>query len=279
MLAGLRTQRRSTWPPGLDGGPTLARDARPSPHSVATAAGAAAAPHSTTNVHEAGVDEPDLVKTDGNRVITVTGGVLRVIDTATRKVTGYARARPRSRRWAPADLLVSGDRALVLFPGGGIMPLGAMAKAARPAGPVTCSSTCPARRRCSARSPPQGAHVDARMVGSTVRLVVRSQPTSTSPSQGPTSPEASCTQAERRRTAGADRGVAAEDRDHRRGRRAVRRVGHLRPGQPSGRLHRHLDADRAQPSTCPRASRRRAPPRSAWRPTATPSTAPAAACT
>ena len=43
--------------------------------------------HSTTNMHEAGVDEPDLVKTDGERVYTVSGGTLRVIDTATRKVT------------------------------------------------------------------------------------------------------------------------------------------------------------------------------------------------
>ena len=27
--------------------------------------------HSTTNVQEAGVDEPDIVKTDGNRIVAV----------------------------------------------------------------------------------------------------------------------------------------------------------------------------------------------------------------
>ena len=38
--------------------------------------------HSGTNSHEAGVDEPDLVKTDGHRIVTVAGGVLRVVDAA-----------------------------------------------------------------------------------------------------------------------------------------------------------------------------------------------------
>src|SRR4029453_8785947 len=39
--------------------------------------------YSGTNVHETGVDEPDLVKTDGRRLLTVTDGVLRVTDVAT----------------------------------------------------------------------------------------------------------------------------------------------------------------------------------------------------
>ncbi len=43
---------------------------------------------SGTNNHEAGVDEPDLVKTDGRRIVTVAAGVLRVIDPATRRMTG-----------------------------------------------------------------------------------------------------------------------------------------------------------------------------------------------
>ena len=33
----------------------------------------AAQEHSGTNNHEAGADEPDLVKTDGRRIVTVTG--------------------------------------------------------------------------------------------------------------------------------------------------------------------------------------------------------------
>ncbi|HWH15046.1 MAG TPA: beta-propeller domain-containing protein, partial [Miltoncostaeaceae bacterium] len=50
----------------------------------APAADSAAAPvegvdHSGTNVQEAGVDEPDIVKTYGRHVFTVAGGVLRAV--------------------------------------------------------------------------------------------------------------------------------------------------------------------------------------------------------
>ncbi|HCB37962.1 MAG TPA: hypothetical protein DEP66_07180, partial [Acidimicrobiaceae bacterium] len=38
------------------------------------------AAYSTTNVASAGVDEPDLVKTDGRRLVVLTDGVLRVVD-------------------------------------------------------------------------------------------------------------------------------------------------------------------------------------------------------
>src|SRR6266508_1369980 len=44
--------------------------------------------YSGTNPHEAGVDEPDLVKTDGRRIVTVTHGVLRVVDAHSRELTG-----------------------------------------------------------------------------------------------------------------------------------------------------------------------------------------------
>ncbi len=39
----------------------------------------------TTNIHEAGVDEPDLVKTDGRRIFLVNQGALQVVDPATRR--------------------------------------------------------------------------------------------------------------------------------------------------------------------------------------------------
>ena len=44
--------------------------------------------YSTTNTHEVGVDEPDLVKTDGRRIVTTVDGALRVIDAESRLVTG-----------------------------------------------------------------------------------------------------------------------------------------------------------------------------------------------
>ncbi|WP_405088608.1 beta-propeller domain-containing protein [Microbispora sp. NBC_01389] len=143
---------------------------------------AAPQPFSTTNTHEAGVDEPDLVKTDGDRVITVTGGVLRVADARTRRVTGTLRLVARDQWWAEADLLVDGDRALVLFQGGGIIPFGAMAKTrVGPDGPRYVLVDLSGEPRVLGAMTVHGQHVDARQSGSTVRLVVRSQPDVTFP--------------------------------------------------------------------------------------------------
>lgn len=66
---------------------------------------------SDTNVQESGVDEPDVVKTDGARLLTVTGGVLRDID-----VTGSSPVLRRSRDLGPGwghALLLRDQRALV----------------------------------------------------------------------------------------------------------------------------------------------------------------------
>ncbi|HEY0453485.1 beta-propeller domain-containing protein [Actinophytocola sp.] len=72
--------------------------------------------HSSTNVHESGVDEPDIVKTDGRRVVSIADGQLRVVDVASRKQT----ARLTLPNGYPTQLLLSGDRALVLTAGGGV---------------------------------------------------------------------------------------------------------------------------------------------------------------
>jgi hypothetical protein len=79
--------------------------------------GAAPASYSGTNTAEAGVDEPDLVKTDGRRIVTVTGGVLHVVDAGTQQLTGVLdlSAGAGLAGAAPANLLLSGDHALVLF--------------------------------------------------------------------------------------------------------------------------------------------------------------------
>ncbi|NJP24311.1 hypothetical protein FLW53_08880 [Microbispora sp. SCL1-1] len=146
-------------------------------------------PHSTTNTHEAGVDEPDLVKTDGDRVITVNQGVLRVVDATTRKVTGTLRLVADDQLWAQADLLVHGDRALVLFEGGGIIPFGASDRArVGPGGPRYVLVDLSGEPRVLGAMTVQGQHVDARQTGSVVRLVVRSQPEIAFP---PAKPDAS----------------------------------------------------------------------------------------
>jgi uncharacterized secreted protein with C-terminal beta-propeller domain len=146
----------------------------PERSAAAAAAPAPAAPqHSTTTVHEAGVDEPDVVKTDGRRVVTVSRGVLRVVDTSTRQIIGSVPLPGGNvSAWSPANLLISGDRALVIgpaFDGGGMRPMPSW-----PADRLVLVDL--AAPKVLGTMTISGSYVDARMVGSMVRLVARSQP-------------------------------------------------------------------------------------------------------
>ncbi|HWO59997.1 MAG TPA: beta-propeller domain-containing protein [Umezawaea sp.] len=135
--------------------------------------------HSTTNVQEAGVDEPDLVKTDGKRIVTVVDGTLRVVDVASRKITGSL-SLPGA---AISQLLLSGDRALVVTtslammekplapnefaPGGSFAPNGG----AR----LVLVDLSGAPKEIGTLSV-DGAYLGARQVGGVARVVVSSSP-------------------------------------------------------------------------------------------------------
>jgi uncharacterized secreted protein with C-terminal beta-propeller domain len=169
LMTGLRTAYRplATRGPGSHG-PV------PAPGARADAA-APAAPgdttdvtpgHSDTNVAEAGVDEPDLVKTDGRRIVTVSRGVLWVVDAASRQVTGTLALGPSSGE--PTNLLLYKDNALVFVTGG---------TAGGIVGPhlllVDLSTGTP---RVAGGYVIDGELVDARLVGDVVRVVTRSAP-------------------------------------------------------------------------------------------------------
>ncbi len=188
LQAGLRSHAAAVVGPyGLPGtgsGPIYAVDAAPAGvASEASAANASAVPdHSTTNIHEVGVDEPDVVKTDGRRIVSVVGGVLRVVDTATRTVTGTLRLTPPTGPSA-LDLVLAGDRALVLAPAGDYpgVPLPGPAIDVPPGRPATEAGRyrlvdLSGEPRLIGSFSANGSYVDARLVGSTVRLVVRSTP-------------------------------------------------------------------------------------------------------
>lgn len=147
----------------------------------ASAAEPAAAPaYSGTNVNEAGVDEPDLVKTDGRRIVTVGNGVLRVVDPATRTQTG--RLDLGADAAGQAQLLLSGDRALVLVSGGGYRgPL-------RGIGPTGSETEVllvdlAGAPRVISRYHGSGTLIDARQTGSVARVVLSSRPTILFPSE------------------------------------------------------------------------------------------------
>ncbi|MFI6581525.1 beta-propeller domain-containing protein [Embleya sp. NPDC050493] len=146
-----------------------------------------AAEHSTTNTQEQGVDEPDLVKTDGRRVLTVADGRLSVVDAATHRVTGTLEV-PGARA---KELLLSGDRALLILNGSTNLPKskgGSGKMAPIPGGP---GSSSPVAANPNARfvlvdlaAAPRiigdlsvdGSYTDGRQIGSTARIVVRSRP-------------------------------------------------------------------------------------------------------
>ena len=116
---------------------------------------------SGTNVQEAGVDEPDVVKTDGRRVVAITAETLRILD-----VTG-----PGPRALGTLELegyghqmLVRGDRALVMASLGSETLLTEV-DLTNPAAPVVRRSMTLA-----------GAPIAARLTGGTARVVVASSP-------------------------------------------------------------------------------------------------------
>ena len=213
-LAGLRSAARShVGPWGFQGDPRLF-DVRPdsagAPDAAAGRSAIEKAPtHSGTNTHEVGADEPDIVKTDGRRIVTVSRGRLRVVDPAAGRLTGELDLMPGADevRWTEANLLLHGDRALVLIattsrdfafrpaPADRVRPApGSAGKPASPSGtdkPVSPDGSRPDTGivgptliMVDLSGPPRtvgqyqidGSLVDARQVGATARVVVRSTP-------------------------------------------------------------------------------------------------------
>ncbi|MEU6642450.1 beta-propeller domain-containing protein [Saccharomonospora sp. NPDC046836] len=155
----VREVRAAAVPIRVGGGPgEVALPAATSDAAVAAAsregAGHSSTNHSGTNNHEAGVEEPDLVQTDGRRVVTVADGRLRVIDAATRTVTSTVDVPggPLS------DLLLDGNRVLLVAQSE--LTMIDISGPARAVGSLAVS----------------GRYLDARLVDGRVRIVVHSTP-------------------------------------------------------------------------------------------------------
>ena len=107
-------------PYGLDGyndpwlrdGVFMEEMATAAPTAGEDSGGSARPTYSTTNLQEIGVDEPDLVKTDGERIIAITEGRLVVVD-----VTGDEPeliGDIQLENLYATDLFLSGDRVLLM---------------------------------------------------------------------------------------------------------------------------------------------------------------------
>ena len=84
------------------------------PVSSEGAAGGSVPDFSGTNVQELGIDEPDVLKTDGRRIFVVTDQTLRVVDVASGTVTGTLKLDGGGH-----VLLLRGDRVLAIAAKGG----------------------------------------------------------------------------------------------------------------------------------------------------------------
>lgn len=190
------------------GGQALAPASAASSATSAQTSAVAPGSYSTTNTATAGVDEPDIVKTDGRRIVTITGNVLRVVDAQTRQITGILDLLPGSGSsppggpvpdlpipfyagLTPANLLLFGNHALVMF-NQSLYPVNGAQGGAGMAGSATTGSPTPngpvlgpqlvlvdlstGTPRIISQFTMDGSLVDARQVGSVARVVVQSAP-------------------------------------------------------------------------------------------------------
>jgi uncharacterized secreted protein with C-terminal beta-propeller domain len=148
-----------------------------STESGGTESGGAPPGHSTTNVQEAGVDEPDIVKTDGKRIVAVAQARVHLVAANAGKMTLRSTLPDTMVR----NVFLSGDRVLV-FSG---QPAAASEPGSRWAGQAELSmydiSNLSTPRRIAALTI-DGDVLDARLVGSQVRVVTASAPDVDAPS-------------------------------------------------------------------------------------------------
>ena len=140
--------------------------------------------YSTSNIQEAGIDEPDVLKTDGRRMVVASENKVHVVD-----VTGSAptliASVPLDDLWI-SDLLLHGDRVLVFASQWGvIVPFADPADGTGPLepahydGPTTqiveidLSGATPTISR---RLDIEGGYVGARMIDGVVRVATTSHP-------------------------------------------------------------------------------------------------------
>jgi uncharacterized secreted protein with C-terminal beta-propeller domain len=135
--------------------------------------------YSGTNVQEEGVDEPDLVKTNGTTLFAVSNGTLNAVDVSERRPKLLDTLK-LDTGWSH-ELLLYGDRLLVLSRGGyWIEPLPALAARMMPFVPsksvvAEVDVSNPKALRIVRTLTLDGAYVAARLVGHSARIVATSQ--------------------------------------------------------------------------------------------------------
>src|SRR3954464_10420809 len=189
QLVSYARARAATAPSLVNAGrPVSARPPSGAEPVSAPAAADAPAPatepdFSTTNVQEQGIDEPDVVKTDGKVIYALSYGGVEALDARAQepKLLGTLGLSGAS----DAQLLLHGDRLFVIDTSYG-NPVGTALRSVAVPGsvisyqPVTAITEVdvhdPAAMRVVRTTSVDGTFVDARQTGATARLVVSTPP-------------------------------------------------------------------------------------------------------
>jgi hypothetical protein len=190
---------------------TTAPSAEPAPPTTAAGAGP---DHSETNVQVAGVDEPDTVKTDGERILALSDGRLHLAS-ASRDTLLSSVDLPDN--FYGATMLLAGDQVLVMGTGSvGVMPLAAEGDAIARRSPLPSIPTTQVVEvaidgdslRVGDTFDLDGSFVAARMTGDVARIVLQADPQLRLPLVTPAVPgpraEEQATQLNRQAVADAD---------------------------------------------------------------------------
>ncbi len=167
--------------PTITGRAPTATNAPPAPAAVSKDA---APTYSTTNVQEEGVDEPDVVKTDGTTVFTVVGDTLYAVAATGPGAPRIAGSLKLGR--SGGDLLLHDGRLVVIqsqsFPiavepvAGGAVPRLAIAGGSGQTVLTEVDVRDPAAMTIARTLTLDGQYVDARQNGATARVVLSSTP-------------------------------------------------------------------------------------------------------
>jgi hypothetical protein len=140
----------------------------PAVQEDAASGGGSGSSFSTTNVQEAGIDEPDIVKTDGERVFAIAGGKLHAVD-----VTGGA---PRLLDTLAVGGEESWDHQLFLRDHRILLLWSAWQDHRDVTVLAEVDATDPGAMRVARTYAVDGYLLDARMTGTTARVALRSTP-------------------------------------------------------------------------------------------------------
>ena len=138
---------------------------------------------SETNVQVKGVDEPDIVKTDGKRIVGFTNGNLWVAD-AERGSASLLGSLNIDREWKRYELFLSDNKVLLIGSAFGIVERPQVLRSTLPEQFADKSHTLILEIDISDNQPQlvreltvQGRHISSRKVGDFVRVAIGSEPT------------------------------------------------------------------------------------------------------